>query len=88
MLTYKMQVTRINYQHLLQVPKFQTNKMLVNFSLSVHYSRISGHRMGVASMCADPQTECKLSSFRVTKHVLIAPDIEANFITVPAVWDL
>jgi len=32
-----MQVTRINHQNLLQVTKFQTNQMLANFSLSVHY---------------------------------------------------
>ena len=88
MLTYKRQVILINYQHLQHVLKFQTNKILVNFSLSVHYARISGHRVDFASMCADPQTECKLSSFHVPKHVLIAPGIHANFVTVPNLWDL
>jgi len=34
-------------------------------------------------MCAESQAESKLSSFHVPKHVLIAPDIEASFITVP-----
>jgi len=34
-------------------------------------------------MCAEPQAECKRSSFHVPIHVLIAPDIEASFITVP-----
>jgi len=62
--------------------------MLVDFSLSVPYSRNSGHRQDIVSMCAEPQDELKLSSFHVTKHVLIAPDIEANFVTVPAVWVL
>ena len=34
-------------------------------------------------MCTEPQDECKISSFHVPKHVLIAPDIEENLITVP-----
>jgi len=88
MLTYKRQVILINYQHLQHVLKFQTNKILVNFSLSVHYARISGHRVDIASMCAEPQDEWKLSSFHVPKHVLIAAGIDANFVTVLTVWNL
>jgi len=62
--------------------------MLVYIYLSVHYSRNPGDRVDIASMCAEPQDERKLSSFHVTKHVVIAPDIEAHFITLLAVWVL
>jgi len=57
--------------------------MLDDFFLSVHYSRNSGHREDIASICAEPQDERKLSSFHISKHVLITPDIEASFITLP-----
>ena len=43
------------------------NQMLDSFSLSVPYTRNSGHRADIGSMCAEPQAECKLNSFHVTK---------------------
>jgi len=42
----------------------------------------------IASMCAESQDERKLSSYHVLKHVVIAPDIEASFITLLAFWIL
>jgi len=61
--------------------------MLGCFSICVHYTRYSGHRADIGSMCAVPRRK-QLSSFRVPKYVLISPDIEASFITVPALWVL
>jgi hypothetical protein len=58
--------------------------MLESFFISVYYTRNSGHKVDIASMCAESQDHRKLSSFHVPKHVLIAPDIEANFITLLA----
>jgi hypothetical protein len=39
-------------------------------------------------MCAEPQTEAKLSFTIVTKHLLMSPHGEGSLIFVPAVWVL
>lgn len=55
------------------------------FSVSV---RNCGHEVGIASMCAELQTECKMISSNVPKQLLISPHSEASFISVTAFWIL
>jgi hypothetical protein len=51
-------------------------------------ARNCGHKLGIASMRAEPQTESKLSFSSVPKHLLMAPHGEGSFISVLAVWVL